>query len=477
MRRRIQAGFGSKEMSPFSGLKREYIDDVLELGASSGSEFTELFLEQRKSFFFLLEDGKAEKISSGTDSGFGIRIINSGRTSYGYSNIITREEVIKVARGLLEGGGRGAGGYTPAGETVYGGNDGVEMPAGDIPAGRKLQLAFEADREARNTSGEISQVSVSYGDSARQVGIYNSEGAAVRDLRRQIFFNVRAVASNSSGTQSASRSVGGNHGFEHLDDRMASRMGRETAESAVSILHASRIRGGSMPVVIGSEAGGTMVHEAIGHGLEGDSACRGQSIYSGRTGEKVASELVTVVDDSTLPGKRGSYSFDDEGTPAGRTVLVERGILKGFIHSLESAWRMQTASTGNGRRQSFRYRPIVRMSNTLIAPGDHNPEDIISSVDSGMYVKRMGGGQVDTSSGDFVFRVNEGYRIEKGKITDPVRGATLIGNGPEILRQIDMVGSDLGFDIGTCGKDGQHVPVSDAQPTIRIPSITVGGEE
>jgi len=464
-------------MSPFSGLKREYIDDVLELALSGGSYFAELFIEQRKSFFFLLEDGRVEKISSGTDSGFGIRIINSGVTSYGYSNIITGEEMIKVARGLLESGRRAAGSYTPAGKIVYGGDDGIEMPAGDIPAGRKLQLAFEADREARNTSAEISQVSVSYGDSAQEAGIYNSEGVAVRDLRRHIFFNVRSVAASGSGTQSASRSVGGHHGFEYLDNRMASRMGRETAESAVRILHAPRIKGGSMPVVIGSEAGGTMVHEAIGHGLEGDSACRGQSIYSSRVGEKVASGLVTVVDDSTLAGKRGSYSFDDEGTPSCRTVLVEGGILKGFIHSLESARRMETASTGNGRRQSFRYRPIVRMSNTLIEPGNHNPEEIISSVESGMYVKRMGGGQVDTSSGDFVFRVNEGYRIEKGRITDPVRGATLIGNGPEILSQIDMVGSDLGFDIGTCGKDGQQVPVSDAQPTIRVPSITVGGEE
>ena len=464
-------------MSPFSGLKRENIDDVLELALSGGSDFAELFIEQRKSFFFLMEDGRAEKISSGTDSGFGIRIINSGVTSYGYSNIITGEEMIKVARGLLEGGGGAAGSYTPAGKTVYGGDDGIEMPAGDIPAGRKLQLSFEADREARNTSAEISQVSVSYGDSAQEVEIYNSEGVAVRDLRRHIFFNVRSVAASGSGTQSASRSVGGHHGFEYLDNRLASRMGRETAESAVRILHAPRIKGGSMPVVIGSEAGGTMVHEAIGHGLEGDSACRGQSIYSGQVGEKVASGLVTVVDDSTLAGKRGSYSFDDEGTPSGRTVLVEGGVLKGFIHSLESAGRMETASTGNGRRQSFRYRPIVRMSNTLIEPGNHKPEEIISSVDSGMYVKRMGGGQVDTSSGDFVFRVNEGYRIEKGRITDPVRGATLIGNGPEILRQIDMVGSDLGFDIGTCGKDGQQVPVSDAQPTIRVPSITVGGEE
>jgi TldD protein len=219
-----------------------------------------------------------------------------------------------------------------------------------------------------------------------------------------------------------------------------------------------------------------MIHEAIGHGLEGDAASREQSVYSGKIGQKVASDLVTVVDDSTLQGKRGSYNYDDEGCPSQRSVLVEKGVLKGYMHDRDSAGRMGLSPTGNARRQSFRYRPIVRMSNTIIAPGGRVPESIVSSVEDGLYVARMGGGQVDTSSGDFVFRVNEGYRITGGKISSPVRGATLIGNGPEVLRNIDMVGTDLGFDIGTCGKDGQYVPVSDAQPTLRIPFSTVGGE-
>jgi TldD protein len=231
-----------------------------------------------------------------------------------------------------------------------------------------------------------------------------------------------------------------------------------------------------MRVVLGSEAGGTMVHEAIGHGLEGDSVSKDQSVYSGRVGEKVASELVSVVDDATLEGRRGSYVFDDEGHPAERTLLVDKGILKGYMHNRYSAERLKVSSTGNARRESFRHRPIVRMSNTMIAPLDSNPDSIILSVDDGLYVARMGGGQVDTSTGDFVFKVNEGYMIKNGKIGSPVRGATLIGNGPRILTQIDMVGNDLGFGIGSCGKDGQYVPVSDAQPTMRIPSITVGGE-
>jgi TldD protein len=231
-----------------------------------------------------------------------------------------------------------------------------------------------------------------------------------------------------------------------------------------------------MTVVLSGRAGGTMIHEAIGHGLEGDAVFKGLSIYSGRLGEKIASDHVTVIDDATLEGKRGSYRFDDEGTPSQRTVAVEDGVLKGFLLDRRSAAKLGMEPTGNGRRENFRFRPIVRMSNTMIAPGEHDPEEIIAGVKSGLLVVRMGGGQVDTSSGDFVFKVAEAYLIENGRVTEPVRGATLIGNGPAVLETVDMVGNDIGFDIGTCGKDGQHVPVSDAQPTIRIPGITVGGE-
>jgi TldD protein len=230
-----------------------------------------------------------------------------------------------------------------------------------------------------------------------------------------------------------------------------------------------------MPVVLSSEAGGTMVHEAIGHGLEADLVQAGVSVYRGRLGEKVASELVTVVDDATLPYARGSFAFDSEGSPAQRTVLVENGVLKGYMYDRLSAMKDGCASTGNGRRESYRHRPIVRMTNTLIASGLSAPEEILASVKSGLFVKRMGGGQVNTVSGDFVFQVSEGYLIENGSIGEPVRDATLTGNGPEVLKKIAMVGNDLGFAIGTCGKDGQGVPVADAQPTLLIAGITVGG--
>jgi TldD protein len=230
-----------------------------------------------------------------------------------------------------------------------------------------------------------------------------------------------------------------------------------------------------MMVVLSSEAGGTMIHEAVGHGLESDLAQEGLSIFSGRLGEQIASPLITVIDDPTIPQRRGSYVFDDEGTEAQRTILVEAGILKRYLYDRLAALKDGCRSTGNGRRQSYQYKPIPRMSNTLIAPGVTPPEEIIRSVSRGLLVKKMGGGQVNTVNGDFIFEVTEGYRIEGGEAGPAVRGATLTGNGPRILQQIDMVGSDLGFGVGTCGKDGQGAPVSDAQPTLRIPEIIVGG--
>jgi TldD protein len=230
-----------------------------------------------------------------------------------------------------------------------------------------------------------------------------------------------------------------------------------------------------MPVVISSHAGGTLIHEAIGHGLEADLARQKLSVFSDKIGSQVACRLITVLDDATLPGKRGSYRFDDEGTPSQRTVLVDKGILQGYMYDRLSSLKEGTRSTGNGRRESYRHRPIPRMSNTFIAEGDLPPEEVLRSLQKGLFVEKMGGGQVNTVTGDFVFDVQEGYLVENGTKGEPVRGATLTGNGPEVLQSIDMVGNDLGFSIGTCGKDAQGVPVSDAMPTIRIPEIVVGG--
>jgi TldD protein len=269
--------------------------------------------------------------------------------------------------------------------------------------------------------------------------------------------------------------VGGNIGMELFDRTPLDRAAEIAVKRAVMMLTARKAPAGRMPVVLSSEAGGTMIHEAVGHGLEADLAQSGLSVYSNRIGDRIASSLVTVVDDATIAGKRGSFRFDDEGVDAEKTLLVDKGILKTFMYDRLTAMKDGARSTGNGRRESYKHRPIPRMTNTMIAPGNAEPGDILKGTPQGLFVKKMGGGQVNTVNGDFVFEVSEGYLIENGMIGEPVRGATLTGNGPQVLLSIDQVGSDLGFSIGTCGKDGQGSPVSDAQPTLRIPEITIGG--
>jgi TldD protein len=452
------------------------IQDAIELIALKGAEFVELFFEWSFVHTVSCEDRRVERVSSGWDGGFGIRVMTGSRTAYGYSNIIDKDEILRLGCEVVAELGVGTGKIVTLGEVRKGLTEGIEEPADTVPIDIKAALVLEADRAARSAGSEISQVQASFGDSLQHVWIFNSEGDAVEDDRRQVLFAVRAVARDDSGLQTAYRTLGGRRGFEILRDGSHERLAAEAGESAIVVLRAKRAPAGTMTVVLGGQAGGTMTHEAIGHGLEGDAAEKGLSIYSGRIGEQVASPLVTVIDDATLDGKRGSYVFDDEGIPAQKTVSVENGVLRRYLLDRRTGRRLGVPSTGNGRRESYRFRPIVRMSNTLIAPGESDPGEIISSVADGLYVVRMGGGQVDTSSGDFVFKVNEAYRIRAGKTAEPVRGATLIGNGPTILTEIDMVGNDLGFDIGTCGKDGQLVPVADAQPTVRIPAITVGGE-
>jgi TldD protein len=319
-------------------------------------------------------------------------------------------------------------------------------------------------------------VSVIYRDSIQNICIASSDGTIAEDERIYTLAIIHVVASEGGNLQTGYEPVGGLIGFELFEENLFEEIAVKAAQKAVNMLSARKAPGGRMPVIISAEAGGTMIHEAIGHGLEADLAQQGLSVYTNKIGQQIASPLITIIDDSTLPNKRGSFRFDDEGVVSQRTVLVEKGILKGYMYDRLTAMKEGISSTGNGRRQSYKDRPIPRMSNTFIAPGDGEPDEIIRSVDKGFFVKKMGGGQVNTVTGEFVFEVSEGYIIEKGQVGEPVRGATLIGNGPEVLKSIDMVGNDLGFSIGTCGKDAQGVPISDAMPTVRIPEIVVGGE-
>jgi TldD protein len=453
------------------------INDVLEYSISKGAAFAELFFESTAVRSIECVDGRIERISSGTDTGFGLRLISNDTTAYGFSSILTRDEMMRVSGAVLNDLGAGEKGPFTATADPEGSGD---AGAGGIPEDEALEaktsLIRAADRSARSAGGEITQVKVNYGDSIRRKSVFNSEGVSASDARPQVVMSIRAISSDGNILQTGTRSTGGQYGLETLSLSKVEELAHEAGESAIRMLHAPHAPAGRLTVVLSGQAGGTMIHEAIGHGLEGDAVFKGLSIYCGRLGEKIASELVSVIDDATIDKKRGSYMVDDEGTPSRRTLAVENGVLKRFLLDRRSAMKLSMEPTGNGRRENFRFRPIVRMSNTMIGPGEHDPEEIIASVERGLFVVRMGGGQVDTSSGDFVFKVSEAWMIEGGRVTRPVRGATLIGNGPAVLEQIDMVGNDPGFDIGTCGKDGQHVPVSDAQPTIRIPAITVGGE-
>ncbi len=459
-------------------IDQELIMKLLRAALESGGDYADVFAERRRPVFLQLESGRVEKVLSGTEAGVGIRVLVGERTAYAYSNDISPEALLEMAS-TLRGAIRDASAFgRPIDLRAL--KPSVAMPIevypSDVPIERKVALIRSADAAARAVDSAVRQVIVIYRDSVQTVRIGNSLGALVDDERVQLTGIVQVVAERGGVVQTGYDTVGGHTGFEIFGREPLEAAAERAARRAVAMLSARRAPGGRMPVVISSEAGGTMVHEAIGHGLEADLAGQGLSKYSGMLGAQVASKLVTVIDDATLPGHRGSYAFDDEATPSGRTVLVKDGVLTGYMYDRLSAKRDGASPTGNGRRESYQSRPIPRMSNTFIAPGASAPDEILRSTHSGLFVRKMGGGQVNTVTGEFVFDVMEGYLIEGGRIGELVRGATLTGSGPDILRSIDMVGTDLGFSIGTCGKDSQGVPVSDAMPTVRIPDMVVGGE-
>ncbi len=449
---------------------------ILKYARARGGEYADLYIEHTVPTAIALEDGKVEKVISGVEIGAGLRVITGFRTIYAYTNDLTEAALINLATEVSRACD-GTGGdisidlsekRPPVAHRI------IEPPEG-VAMERKLALVKEADMAARAVSGKVSQVAVQYRDTLQRVTIACSDGTFARDERYYLVAAVNVVAKDGSVVQTGYDAMGGNIGFELFREFPAVSIAEKAAQRAVMMLSARPAPGGRMPVVLSSEAGGTMVHEAIGHGLEADLSQNGLSVYTGKVGQQVGSPLVTVVDDATLPNRRGSFKFDDEGVEAQRTVLVEKGVLKGFMYDRLTSMKDGVSSTGNGRRESYMARPIPRMTNTMILPGESEPSEILSSCDSGLLVKKMGGGQVNTVNGDFVFEVSEGYIIEKGKISEPVRGATLVGNGPQALSNIKMVGNDLGFGIGTCGKDGQGAPVSDAQPTLLITDIVVGG--
>ena len=458
-------------------LSKMHIEPILSALLSRGGEYGELFYEEVRSLVVLLEDGKIERVLSGTDAGIGIRLIHRGKTFYAYTNEMGTRALTALSSDLsryADGGSLPVA--LPASQAATRNPSPVRVPPSARGMEEKTALVTLMDRVARASSPKIRQVRATYGESERRIEVAAHQSGVASDRQTYTMLSIQCVAGDGSGLATGYESGGGTAGWEFLEECLPEALARKASLRAASTLSAPRIPGGRMPVVLSAEAGGTMVHEAIGHGLEADLARQGMSVYKDDLGKEVASPLVSIVDDATVPWKRGSFGIDDEGTPAGRTVLVENGVLKGFLHDRLSAMKEGARPTGNGRRESYRHKPIPRMSNTIILPGTSRPEEILRTADRGLLVLKMGGGQVNTVTGDFMFEVAEGFRIENGTRGEPVRGATITGNGPEALRMIDRVGSDLGFGLGTCGKEGQGVPVGDAQPTLRFgpPWITVG---
>ena len=450
---------------------------ILKRSLKNGGDFADIFCEHVRATSVVCEDGKIEHIIAGVDAGAGVRTISNGKTAYAYTNRLTDEGLMEVAEAVsCATRGRDFEKDISLMKKTPGSTSKPEQVVQEVSLEEKVALVKRANQVARSMDTRIKQVKVVYRDALRRIAIANTNGEVVYDERIATLFVVQVIVAQNDLIQTGYEPRGACMGFELFQDNPPDQIAETASRRALMMLEARRAPGGKMPVVLSSAAGGTMIHEAIGHGLEADLAQTGMSVYSGRIGEQVASNLITVIDDPTLPLKRGSYGFDDEGVKAQRTTLVEKGILKGYLYDCLTAMKDGTTSTGNGRRESYHSRPLPRMSNTFIAPGQMDPEAILHDTKSGLFVKKMGGGQVNTVNGDFVFEVTEGYLIEDGEIAEPVRGATLTGNGPDILNSIDMVGSDLGFGIGTCGKEGQGVPVADAQPTLRIPEIVVGGE-
>ncbi len=449
---------------------------VLKKALSSGGEFAEIFIERSSPFSIVCEDSKIEKVVSGFDHGAGVRLIFGQRTAYAYTNELTTESLLEIADAVRQAASKGARGAVVDLTRKRPRRDfSVLTNPRDVETSRKVDIVLNANKIATSIDRRIRQALVTYREQCQQVLIANSDGVLAEDERNYLTALVHVVAADGTVVQTGYEPVGGNSGMELFDRTPLDQAAETAVKRAVMMLTARKAPAGRMPVVLSSEAGGTMIHEAVGHGLEADLAQSGLSVYSNRIGDRIASSLVTVVDDATIAGKRGSFRFDDEGVDAEKTVLVDKGILKTFMYDRLTAMKDGARSTGNGRRESYKHRPIPRMTNTMIAPGNAEPGDILKGTPQGLFVKKMGGGQVNTVNGDFVFEVSEGYLIENGMIGEPVRGATLTGNGPQVLLSIDQVGSDLGFSIGTCGKDGQGSPVSDAQPTLRIPEITIGG--
>ncbi len=464
------------------GVSASALEPVLGSALTHRADDGDLYFEFRTSEALSLEEGQVKKANKDVSQGVGVRVVAGEKTGYAYTDDVTLTTLTEAARTAGHIASAGAGDHAVAVRPTRPERDlyALESPPLETPLVDKIALLEAVDQAARRYDPRIKNVFASVAVEQKLVMIATADGRLVSDVQPLARLSVTCIAENEHGRQQGTYGGGGRECFSFLlDGDRHLHFAREAARQAVLNLDATDAPAGEMTVVLGPGWPGILLHEAIGHGLEGDFNRKGTSAFSRLLGQRVASELCTVVDDGTLPNRRGSLNVDDEGTPTGRTVLIERGVLRGYLHDRLNARLMGMAPTGNGRRESYASAPMPRMTNTFMLAGDSTPDEILGSVERGLYAVSFGGGQVDITSGKFVFSASEAYLIEGGKVTRPVKGATLIGNGPDVLTRISMVGHDLKLDegIGTCGKNGQSVPVGVGLPTIRIDGLTVGGTQ
>jgi TldD protein len=465
--------------APAAPLDERTIERLLSLAMERGADFAEVYAERTERTSASLEEGKIRSASFGVDQGVGIRAIRDAKVGYAYSDDLDLPALEGAARTAARVAASGAvqepSPLRPIKSPQF---YRVPDPLAFAAVEGKVELLLRGDRAARAYDGRVDQVMGAYVDNTRAIAVANTEGHLARDVQDLCRLHFQVVAVGADGERRTGFYGGGGRvGLDYFTRFTPEAAAREAARQAVETLGAADAPAGPQTVVLAPGWSGILLHEAIGHGLEMDFIRKGTSLFSGKLGERVASDKVTVIDDGTLTGSRGSINVDDEGIPGERKVLIEGGVLRGYMSDRLNGKLMGQRSTGSGRRESFRSAPMPRMTNTYLAPGDEDPGDIVRSVGRGLYCAHFGGGQVDISNGNFVFEVAEAYLIEDGKITRPVKNATLIGVGPEVLKQVSRVGGDPRPDpgIGTCGKDGQMVPVGVGLPTLRIDGVTVGG--
>ena len=459
-------------------LDKQLIDKILTEALSTGGDFAEIFVEKKSSSNLFMIDGKVESSISGRDFGIGIRIFKGLFSVYGYTNDMNEESLLKATKKIASSisGTKEDITINLIKQDIENINK-IQIYPQDIKKSEKIELMKIASHSAKDYDKHISQVRVSLGDVKQNILIANSEGLFTADERVRGRISIESVATDGNDMQTGRVSPGASAGFEFFRNMDIEAEAREASRIAKTMLFASYAPSGKFPVVIDNRFGGVIFHEACGHGLEASSVAKENSIFAGKMGQMIASPLVSAVDDGTLPNEWGSLTIDDEGHKTQRNLLIENGILKGYLVDKLNGRRMDMKSTGSGRRESYKYAPTSRMTNTFILNGKSSFDEIIKNTEYGIYAKNMGGGSVNPATGDFNFAVMEGYIIRNGEICEPVRGATLIGNGGEVLKKIDMVGNNLGFGQGMCGSSSGSIPTNVGEPTIRVSEITVGGRK